>query len=110
MEWFLKGTEPLGPVQALAGVHPRILAPAPRTVIALEPDIPPSRQRIVFEARASGARLRWVLDGREIGPAADPLPWDPLPGRHTLSLVDKAQRCLDTVTFEVRGSAVASRD
>lgn len=109
VEWFLRGTEPLAPEQRLAGGHPRILAPAPGTVIALDPDIPSSRQRLVFEAQEAGAGLRWVLDGTEIGPAADLFPWSPLPGKHTLSLVDGARRRLDSITFEVRGSALASR-
>ncbi|MBI2875628.1 MAG: penicillin-binding protein 1C [Candidatus Tectomicrobia bacterium] len=110
MEWFLPGTEPLEPMQRLSVGHPRILVPAPETVIALDPDIPPARQRILFEAQAAGARFRWVLDGKEIGSAADLLAWDPLPGKHTLSLRDGAQRLCDTVTFEVRGSTHASPD
>ncbi|MGH8055678.1 MAG: penicillin-binding protein 1C [Candidatus Entotheonellia bacterium] len=102
LEWFHQGTEPQTSRQILAQGHPRILAPAARTVIALDPDIPPSQQRIAFEARADGAALRWVLDGMEIGSATDPLLWEPLPGTHTLSLVDAQQRSLDSVTFNVQ--------
>ena len=71
VEWFLQGTEPGAAVQALAGGHPRILVPTSGTVIALDPDIPPAQQRIVFEAEKGGARLRWVLDGTDLGSAAD---------------------------------------
>lgn len=102
LEWFRQGTDPQTARQILATGHPRILAPAARTVIALDPDIPPSQQRIAFEARADGAALRWVLDGMEIGSATDPLLWEPLPGTHTLSLVDTQQRPLDSVTFYVQ--------
>jgi penicillin-binding protein 1C len=77
-------------------------------VIALDPDIPPSRQRVIFEARSGRAPLRWLLDGTDLGSATDLVVWDPHPGRHTLSLVDDDQRPRDTLTFEVRGLAVHS--
>jgi penicillin-binding protein 1C len=107
-EWFLDGTEPRMIAQALAGDHPRIIAPAGGTVIALDPDIPPSRQRVIFEARSGRAPLRWRLDGTDLGSATDLVVWNPYPGRHTLSLVDDEQRPHDTLTFEVRGLAVHS--
>ena len=107
-EWFLDGTEPRMIAQALAGDHPRIIAPARGTVIALDPDIPPSRQRVIFEARSGRAPLRWLLDGTDLGSATDLVVWDPHPGRHTLSLVDDERRPWDTLTFEVRGLAVHS--
>jgi penicillin-binding protein 1C len=95
--------------QALSGGHPRIIAPARGTVIALDPDIPPSRQRVIFEARSGrAAPLRWLLDGTDLGSATDLVVWNPYPGRHTLSLVDDDQRPLDTISFEVRGLAVRS--
>jgi hypothetical protein len=28
--------------------------------------------------------------------------WEPMPGQHTLSLIDHQRRALDTVSFEVR--------
>lgn len=110
IEWFFEGTQPSTATQVLATGHPRIVAPARGTVIALDPDIPASRQRIVFEAQATGAPLRWILDRTDIGSAADPLVWDPQPGRHTLSLADGAERPLDTLTFEVRGVAATAEN
>jgi hypothetical protein len=73
MEWFLTGTEPQVSTLTLAVSHPHILAPAAGTVIALDPDIPPPLQRVVFEAQARGTQLRWVLDGTDLGAAADVL-------------------------------------
>jgi penicillin-binding protein 1C len=104
VEWFLQGTEPQAAGQALALSHPRIVAPVSGTMLALDPDIPPSRQRMVFEAQAGGTPLRWVLDGSDIGAGADLVIWSPQPGRHTLSLVDGGGRPLDTITFEVRNT------
>lgn len=103
-EWFLEGTEPTTTAQALAAGHPRIITPVHDMVIALDPDIPPSQQRVVFEAHGDGGALRWMLNGTDLGSAAELLIWDPHPGRHTLSLVDEQARLLDTVAFEVRGN------
>ena len=111
--WLLAGTESpggaAGPATAAAG-HARILSPVAETMVALDPDIPPARQRIVFEMQGPGARLRWRLDGAVLGSADDPLAWAPVPGRHTLSLVDEADRTLDAVVFDVRGPAHTSSD
>jgi penicillin-binding protein 1C len=83
--------------------HPRILAPAQGALIALDPDIPPSRQRIVFEARILDGTARWILDSADLGTGQPLLAWKPIPGRHTLALADADGTPLDTVTFEVRG-------
>jgi penicillin-binding protein 1C len=102
VEWFLDGTEPPTLVRPLAGNNPRIRSPAPEEVIALDPDIPRAHQRIVFEADAAATTLRWFLNGEDLGEAASPFFWEPLPGHHLLSLTDQEQRALETVTFEVR--------
>jgi penicillin-binding protein 1C len=108
VEWFLAGTEPSPVGLTLAGDHPRILVPARGTVIALDPDIPPSQQRVVLEAQSGRAPLRWVLNGTDLGSGADVVVWSPRPGRHTLSLVDTEGRPRDTLTFEVRGLGARS--
>jgi penicillin-binding protein 1C len=106
-EWFLPGTQ-----QARFAVEsgkfaaqqaPRILAPADGTIVALDPDIPPARQRLAFAAR--GADLRWRIDGKEIarGPQAQWLPW---PGRHQVELTDRGGVVLDRIRIEVRGAGV----
>jgi penicillin-binding protein 1C len=104
MDWFLAGTEPHASALALATSQPRILAPVAGTVIALDPDIPSPLQRVVFEAQAHDDRLRWTLDGTDIGAATGVLLWPPVPGSHTLALVGEEQRLFDSVTFTVRGS------
>jgi penicillin-binding protein 1C len=103
-EWFLPGTEPVAGATAASVPAARIAAPVSGTIIALDPDIPPARQRVAFEADAAEAGLRWVLDGEEIGRAGGPLLWPPRPGRHVLALRDARARVRDTVTFEVRGA------
>ena len=75
-----------------------------RSVIALDPDIPPTVQRLRFESAAPvAAGTAWRLDGKRLG-AARPLPWAPWPGHHVLELVDAKGVVLDTVSFDVRGA------
>lgn len=71
-------------------------------IVALDPDIPPARQRIGFAADAGSVALRWQLDGRDLG-AATPRLWEPRPGLHRLALVDGKRAPVGTVAFVVRG-------
>lgn len=108
-EWFIAGTQQARialatPERSAAPRSARIVAPVDGTILALDPDIPPQRQRL--ELRASGGNgLRWRVDGREFarGPQAGWLPW---PGRHLLQLVDAQGQVLDEVRVEVRGAGV----
>ena len=87
-----------GPAQAT-----RITAPADGTILALDPDIPPTRQRVRFTADAAGAR--WLMDGQPLGSGAT-VPWMPWPGRHRVTLVNAAGQQLDEIRLEVRGAGV----
>jgi penicillin-binding protein 1C len=117
-EWFLAGTEQPQfainkiAVQAInttatginnARINARILAPTSGTIIALDPDIPPNRQRVSFSAE--GQNVAWLLDGKPFakGNAAKWLPW---PGRHVVQLVDAKGVKLDEIKLEVRGAGV----
>lgn len=108
-EWFLAGTAT--PYVGLAsnaadGVRgpARIGSPVDGTIFALDPDIPPARQRVWFErAAGSTARVTWRLDGKPLGTAAR-VAWLPWPGRHVLELVDASGQATDSVRFEVRGA------
>ncbi len=106
-----RGTRPLRAPPALAAPEnaadsapTRILAPVPGTIIALDPDIPPERQRLHFVA-SGGRDLRWRIDGRELGRGAR-WAWLPWPGRHQLELVDGRGKVHDALQFEVRGAGV----
>src|SRR5262249_38828812 len=111
-EWFLAGTEPvLAPAAsaALGADHPRIVSPVAGTVIALDPDLPPSRQRVVFEGEGRGAPYRWRLDATDLGDAGVVL-WEPVSGRHALALVDPSGRVVESTRFEVRGPGPAAAE
>ena len=78
--------------------HRGIASPKPGALYALDPDMPPKVQRIVFQ----GEPGTWWLDGRRLGQGAR-LAWAPWPGRHQLELRLPGGR-VDSVRFEVRGA------
>ena len=103
-EWFLSGTEmslvkAAPPARALA----RIAYPAEGMVVALDPDIPPRRQRLPLRLSApAGAGWQWRLDGLPLGKVGSTSLWLPQPGRHRLAVEDAGGREVDAVAFEVR--------
>jgi penicillin-binding protein 1C len=107
-EWFLSGTGQSEFRLAADGRTDgrraaRIVYPGDGIVMALDPDIPPARQRVLFEARSPLA-VRWTLDGADVG-GGPRIAWTPLAGDHRLALVDARGRPLDTVRFQVRGAS-----
>ena len=120
-ELFLPGTEDVHIVRTASRTESRadqgsrrgsaIAQPVDGTIVAIDPDIPPTRQRMTFTMTDASHRanastpLAWRLDGRVIG--HDPsIEWPVWPGRHRLELVDGTQRAVDAVGFEVRGASV----
>ncbi|MGB3452034.1 MAG: penicillin-binding protein 1C, partial [Giesbergeria sp.] len=94
-----------GGAAPLSAVH--IATPVSGTIIALDPDIPPLRQRLQFEAGgpAAGMPLRWRMDGKPVGRGVQ-WAWLPWPGRHVVQLTDARGTVLDEVRIEVRGAGV----
>ena len=88
----------------------RIATPVSGTIVALDPDIPPTRQRLHFAATAHppGMALRWRLDGKPVARGAH-WAWLPWPGRHVVQLTDARGTVLDEVRIEVRGAGVVAR-
>jgi penicillin-binding protein 1C len=117
MEWFIQGTQQSqfalaaggdggpNPTRALRATA-RITSPANGSIIALDPDIPPERQRLHFGA--DGMVSRWLMDGKPFakGPHAQWLPW---PGRHLVQIVGPKGEVLDSIRLEVRGAGVAAK-
>jgi penicillin-binding protein 1C len=105
-EWFVRGTA-MARVRAIVdddAVTPTIRYPAPETIVALDPDIPPKHQRMAFVASAMPDGVSWSLDGRPLGERGARALWSPAPGKHVLSLVDARGLAVSTVAFEVRGA------
>ncbi|KRB27587.1 penicillin-binding protein 1C [Acidovorax sp. Root70] len=93
------------PAAPAAAVPARITAPASGTVIALDPDIPPARQRLQFTA--TGDAVQWRLDGKPLGRGSR-VAWLPWPGRHLVQITDAQGQVLDEVRLEVRGAGVVA--
>lgn len=103
-EWFVRGTETSRVSQVVVkAISPRITYPGNGTIIALDPDIPGSRQAIFFEPQHDQRQLAWKLNGQTLPREELTGGWQPVPGHHQLSLVDETGRVLDSVKFEVRG-------
>ncbi len=102
-EWFLVGTETTV-IEAVPPARraPKIVYPVDGSILAVDPDIPDSVERVLFQAQGVQGH-RWRLDGAEMGAAA-PLSWKPAPGEHRLELVDSAGRTVSFSCFEVRGN------
>ena len=105
MEAFLAGTETAHiAAKSAAAIHAGIAYPGNGTIIALDPDIPESVQRVRFVIAPRVAGYRWRLNGEEMGPSDEPMFWVPRFGSHILALLDQSGAAVDQVRFEVRGS------
>ena len=102
-EWFVRGTGMTQVAAApLAARRPRVTSPVSGSVYALDPDIPPARQRLAISATGALETLRLSIDGRDAGPAQATAMLAIAPGRHRLRLVDLAGRAVDEVWFTMR--------
>lgn len=103
-EWFLRGTETTL-VEAVAPERraPKIIYPVDGSILAVDPDIPAERERVLFQAQAAQG-LRWRLDDAALGAADAALAWRPAVGSHRLDLLDADGKVIATSRFEVRGN------
>ncbi len=104
-EWFIGETAPNSGSGDLDDANPRIVSPAAGTIVALDPDVSLSAQRMAFEASAGAPNSHWILDGRAIGAVRGVYLWAPSPGAHTLAIVRDSGAALDAIQFSVRGAA-----
>ncbi len=107
-EWFLRGTETVtmrgnGAQGFATSATPTIRYPAADTIIALDPDIPSDRERVVFSASPAVPGLQWRIDDVVLVAERGRADWKPVPGQHMLVLEDAEGKPLSSVKFEVRG-------
>ncbi len=102
-EYFVHGTAQTEVASAPATARrPRITNPVSGSVYALDPDIPPGRQRLAIGVSGDVATHRILLDRRDLG-AADAGPMIIAGrGRHSLRLVNLGGQVVDQVIFTVR--------
>jgi penicillin-binding protein 1C len=93
--WAAAAGRPVVPVAYAPGCTgggppPRLRIASPRDgeVFVLTPDLPRAAQRLALEAlvRGNAARVRWTVDGREVGEAGYPYTgeWTLVPGAHVV--------------------------
>jgi penicillin-binding protein 1C len=81
----------------------RIAYPTAGSIIALDPDIPPQRQRVPLRLSAPAERgASWRMDQTILGKADGKMLWLPQPGQHVLSLINAKGEIVDSVNFQVR--------
>lgn len=80
----------------------RIVAPMEGSTYARDAGIPDDRHRMVFVAQGNIGKLAWAVDGVRVARTAEPFPWAPHRGTHTLALVDEGGREVHRVTFKVK--------
>lgn len=102
-EFFITGTGQNQLAQApLAARRPRIANPVSGAVFALDPDIPPARQRmgVLVTGETQGHRL--MLDKRDLGEAGSKPQIVVGPGTHAIALVNAEGKQVDRVVFTMR--------
>ncbi|MES2337891.1 MAG: penicillin-binding protein 1C [Pseudomonadota bacterium] len=102
-DYFIAGTaQTLLAAAPPASRRPRITSPVSGSVYALDPDIPPARQRLAIGVSGAVDGHRLLLDRRDLGAAdAGPLVLAG-PGPHQIRLVDPAGRVIDQIRFTMR--------
>jgi penicillin-binding protein 1C len=102
-EWYIAGTATteIGAVASGTGIA-RITSPSNGMVIALDPDIPPTFQRVPIEVAGGSDAMQLRLDDQPIGGAMRLVLWPPRSGAHRLALVDRNGRVVDQILFTVR--------
>lgn len=102
-EWFLAAQQRRDAVTITrAAPIARIVTPANGMVIASDPDIPPSRQKVLITAEGATAKMQLTLNGEKLASAGKSVLWTPRPGAHRLELQDANGRLLDRILFTVR--------
>jgi penicillin-binding protein 1C len=104
-ESFVRGTEmQMVSLPQAAALPPRIIGPGNGALLAIDPDIPASRQIVRFRAASAPAAAIWVVNGepRPMSAVKD-LEWRPIPGSHHIQLLDENGKLLDETALTVRG-------
>jgi penicillin-binding protein 1C len=102
-EWFLarqQQGETVTITRAAQIAH--IVTPANGMVIASDPDIPPSHQKVLISAEGATAQMQLTLNGEKLASAGKSVLWTPQQGAHRLELQDANGRLVDRILFTVR--------
>ena len=82
--------------------RPRIINPVSGSVYAIDPDIPPDRQRLSIDVSGAATAHRLWLDKTDLGAADSSPAIIAAPGVHRLRLTDVGGHVVDQVLFTIR--------
>lgn len=115
-EYFIAGTQMSQVRLAQSLKTPTRLfieTPADQMIIALDPDIPLSDQKVLLRAQQLGGQLEsslsWWLNGQMLS-QSNPYAWPARPGRHLFELKNQAGEVVDSVRLQVRGATLKKTD
>jgi penicillin-binding protein 1C len=80
----------------------KILYPVNEAIFAYDPEIPDSRQKILFKPKKTKAQDRWFLNGEPVAGVETPYLWSVQRGRFRLEIRSREGAVLDAVSFVVR--------
>jgi len=101
-EWFLVDTITSKIEVMTSGEIARISNPSNGLIIALDPDIPESQQRVLITTKGARSDMNLILDGTRLGSAIESILWKPTIGAHRLVLQDTQGKIIDRILFTVR--------
>lgn len=105
---YLEGTEPVADPKIRQNntfreaQDPKILYPGNGLVIAIDPDIPPGRERVLFRLTRYSQDWKWYIGKHMLAVADRDFAWQPTVGKHRLTLRNQSGKILDEVRFWVR--------
>ena len=103
-DWFIAGTEPSGSDYQVGQQNLKILYPPSGAILALDPDIPPALQKVFFTAQMKpNDPLQWMLNDHLLADCGKTIAWTPIAGKYTLAIINRENKVMDQVNFEVRG-------
>lgn len=110
LEYFLAGTE-MKQIRLAQRLQAQsrwfIESPADQMIIALDPDIPLDKQKVLLQAQQLGGdkdqSLTWRVNGVEMS-HENPYPLAILPGRYRIELLQSSAQVVDSVSIQVRGA------
>ena len=110
-EFFIRGTEPVSTTIAAreaSSAGARIVSPTDGTIIAIDPDIPTTNQRVTLKSGDAQQAGCWEVDGQSLGCSDAPMTWstrDSTSDNVTIRLLNKNGEERDRITIIVRGNA-----
>lgn len=102
-EYFLRGTgQSQWESAPVLAQRPQIINPVNGSVYAIDPDIPPHRQKLAVEIVGDVAGYRLRMGKQDLGKADENIQISPIRGSHLLLLLDPSGNVVDRLRFTVR--------